>query len=467
MKVSPGRSILASIAAGSCLASAVVAGGLAAGGALPWHSWPGSPFGTGHGAEVALAAPAARPTAPAIQMPASDVSAASDGTAAPVPVSTRSTPVATGEAPTTIGAGRRAEREDRTTSHLPASPRSKTGERTPATTTTPAPAAAAPAEDPAPPAPVVVARASSRKLTLSNVTTSFASAAETQSGQPELKVTMQVAEVAATVAPKTVALSLRLSQTQVDAIRARGTDGHGTWTPRVALSAQVDVVDATSTTVAGEPACADGTCVRVQMSLAPTTTDAGDTTPQVEVTDDQETLSNSVKVTVPIDTSDLAATPGDSSGQPTDPAPAPAAGTPSVVSLPLTSSSAPDGTPTAPATDSTTVAVPDAASPNPGTGDTSAVTVQAQLDIIDPPAAPATPAVPVPVAPASHEDPAAAPADPEPDSSGTGDAEQPATDAPATTPTAAPAPAAPAEPAPAPAADPARAPAHEDHSDCN
>jgi hypothetical protein len=429
------------VAAGSCLACAVVAGGFAASGALPWNGWPG-PLFTGDGDEIALAAPAPRPVAPAIEMPASGVAGASAGTA--VPVAVRRPAGTTTIGPTsTPGSGRRAERTNRTTSRPPRS-RTRAGDQRPPATapaTTPAPPSAAAPAVAAAPAPV--ARASSRKVKISNVTTSFASASQTASGQPELRVQMALADVAASApatpvaAPTTVALSLRLSQSQVEAIDARAVSaGDGADAPRVALSAQVDVVDASSATVAGQPACVDGTCVRVQMTLAPATTAPADSAPKVEVIEDDQALSNSVKVTVPIDTSDLAATPDDGDhggdGRPSDPPPADA--TTSVVSLPLTPSSPESTTPPAPSTDSATVTVPDAGSPTPGAADPVAVTVQAQLEVIDPPPVPETVAPPAPAAQPTQDDPDAGVAMSEPDSGSGDDAAQPATAAPAATP---------------------------------
>ena len=69
MRVSPRRSVFASVAAGCCLAASVVAGGYAASGAMPFSEWPAAISGSGRDAEVALA-PAERAPAPVVTLPA-------------------------------------------------------------------------------------------------------------------------------------------------------------------------------------------------------------------------------------------------------------------------------------------------------------------------------------------------------------------------------------------------------------
>ena len=108
--------------------------------------------------------------------------------------------------------------------------------------------------------------------------------------------------------------------------------------------------------------------------------------PEVQLLDDGDAISNRVKVVVKIDADDLGT-------RPTAPAaePAPEAGTPSFMSLPLPAEAADPSTPTTPTTDTATVALPDGDG-TAGTPQAPQVQVQAQLEVVDTPPAPETPA---------------------------------------------------------------------------
>ena len=229
---------------------------------------------------------------------------------------------------------------------------------------------------------------------------------------------MAVADAATTTGTRTVALSLKLAPTDVASLLRSAAAINSS---KIALETQVDVVDATVTS-AGTPTCADGQCLRVQMMFAPDTRVNPVDEPEVQLLDDGDAISNRVKVVVKIDADDLGT-------RPTAPAtePAPEAGTPSVLSLPLPGDAADPTTPATPTTDTATVALPDGDG-TAGTPQAPQVQVQAQLEVVDTPPAPETPA-PAP--------------------------EQPVTPDPTTATSAAPAPAAPAETsATTPAADP-------------
>jgi hypothetical protein len=162
----------------------------------------------------------------------------------------------------------------------------------------------------------------------------------------------------------------------------------------IALETEVDVVDNTVVS-AGQPACADGTCLRVQMKFAQDTRTNPADQPEVSLLEDGDAISNRVKVVVKIDAADLGTEPAPVPG-PSDPAvdPAPGAGAPSVLSLPLPPAADPDPTtpdaPAAPATDTTTVTLP-GADPVPGSPEVTAVQVKAQLNVVDTPVVPAAP----------------------------------------------------------------------------
>jgi hypothetical protein len=400
MRVSPRRSVLASVAAGCCLAASVVAGGYAASGAMPFSEWPAGLFAGKAAAEVALA-PATRAAAPVLTLPASEP--AREQTTKVIPLGDAATDT------TTSGQSRAPRRRTATTSP-------KTQSRTPkpddvpdsspatapaaTTTETPAATAASPAAENGPTQPQAPATTpSTRKVTLGDVSSTFASASDSQSGQPELRVQMAVADDSATAAStKTVALSLKLAPTDIQALkRNAATLG----TTHIALETEVDVVDATVVT-AGQPACADGQCLRVQMKFAQDTRPNPAEEPEVQLLDDGDAISNRVKVVVKVDADDLGGTPP-APQTPADPQaePAPEAGTPSVLSLPLPPATEDPAAPSTPATDTATVALPDA---DPANGDpaTPAVQVQAQLSVVETPAPADTPAAP--------EQPAADPA---------------------------------------------------------
>jgi hypothetical protein len=223
---------------------------------------------------------------------------------------------------------------------------------------------------------------------------------------------MAVADAAATTGTRTVALSLKLAPTDVASLLRSAAAINSS---KIALETQVDVVDATVTS-AGTPTCADGQCLRVQMMFAPDTRVNPVDEPEVQLLDDGDAISNRVKVVVKIDADDLGT-------RPTAPAtePAPEAGKPSFMSLPLPGEAADPSTPTTPTTDTATVALPDAGTA--GTPQTPQVQVQAQLEVVDTPPAPETPAtapeqptpVPVPEQPAAPDTPTATSAAPAPD----------------------------------------------------
>jgi hypothetical protein len=400
MRVSPRRSVLASVAAGCCLAASVVAGGYAASGAMPFSEWPAGLFAGKAAAEVALA-PATRAAAPVLTLAASEP--AREQTTKVIPLGDAATDT------TTSGQSRAPRRRTATTSP-------KTQSRTPkpddvpdsspatapaaTTTETPAATAASPAAENGPTQPQAPATTpSTRKVTLGDVSSTFASASDSQSGQPELRVQMAVADDSATAAStKTVALSLKLAPTDIQALkRNAATLG----TTHIALETEVDVVDAT-VVAAGQPACADGQCLRVQMKFAQDTRPNPAEEPEVQLLDDGDAISNRVKVVVKVDADDLGGTPP-APQTPADPQaePAPEAGTPSVLSLPLPPATEDPAAPSTPATDTATVALPDA---DPANGDpaTPAVQVQAQLSVVETPAPAHTRAAP--------EQPAADPA---------------------------------------------------------
>jgi hypothetical protein len=388
---------------------------------MPFSSWPGSVFSSSGAAEVALA-PATRAAAPVVtlptptrtqQAPKTEVipldDAAPAGDDAPAATTTpRQT--ATTERTTTKRAPKTDDVPDTSPTTTPATE----------TTETPAATAASPAAEAGPTQPAAtIPQPANRKVKLGSVSSTFSNAHTSSSGQPELRVQMAVADAATTTGTRTVALSLTLAPTDVASLLRSAAAINSS---KIALETQVDVVDATVPS-AGAPTCADGQCLRVQMMFAPDTRVNPVDEPEVQLLDDGDAISNRVKVVVKIDADDLGT-------RPTAPAtePAPEAGTPSVLSLPLPGAAADPTTPPAPTTDTATVALPDGDG-TAGTPQTPQVQVQAQLEVVDTPPAPETPA---------------------PD--------QPATPDPATATSAAPAPAAPAAtPAPAattPAADP-------------
>ena len=421
--MSPRRSVLASIGAGCCLAASVIAGGYAASGAMPFSEWPGAIFSSGGAAEVALA-PATRAAAPVLTLPAS-----------PAKEQTKTEVIPLDDAPSAGGAttpGAATTPRRRTATTLPGTKQrvpkaddvpdtSPTTAPTPTTTTGAPAASAAPAAEATPTqAAAPVAQAATRKVKLGSVSSTFANAHDSGSGQPELRVQMAVADATATTGTRTVALSLKLAPTDVAAL-VRNAQAINT--SNIALETQVDVVDAT-VAAAGQPACADGQCLRVQMKFAPDTRVNPVDGPEVQLLDDGDAISNRVKVVVKIDTDDLGTKPTTPTTPSTDPAPQD--GAPSVLSLPLPPAADP-ASPAAPTTDTATVALPDD-DPAVGTPDPPAVQVQAQLEVVDTPA---------PESPAADPAPAAAPA-PDP-STGTTATTAPAAEAPAaTTPAAAP-----------------------------
>jgi hypothetical protein len=398
---SPRRSLLASVAAGSCLAASVIAGGYAASGAMPFSSWPGSVFSSAGAAEVALA-PATRAAAPVLTLPAP--------TSAPEAPKTKVIPLedaaSSGEsAPAASTTPRRTATTERTTrkrapntDDVPdTSP--TTAPTTKTTTETPAATAASPAAEAGPTQPAAtVQQPATRKVKLGSVSSTFSNAHDSSSGQPELRVQMAVADAAEATGTRTVALSLKLAPTDVASLLRSAAAINSS---KIALETQVDVVDATVTS-AGTPTCADGQCLRVQMMFAPDTRVNPVDEPEVQLLDDGDAISNRVKVVVKVDADDLGGTPP-APQTPADPQaePAPEAGTPSVLSLPLPPATEDPAAPSTPATDTATVALPDA---DPANGDpaTPAVQVQAQLSVVETPAPADTPAAP--------EQPAADPA---------------------------------------------------------
>jgi hypothetical protein len=391
MRTSPRRSVVASVAAGCCLAASVVAGGYAASGAMPFSQWPGALFASKAGAEVALA-PVRRAPAPVLTLPAR--APRHERTA------TRMIPldeVATGDpgarshqapARRTRTTPRPRKRPARTPDVPDTSP---TTAPQPAAPEPPAASAASPAAETGPVQPAApVQQPSSRRVKLGDVTSSFTSAGTSGSGQPELRLQMAVADTSQPVAAtKTVALSLKLAPTDVQALMRAAA---AVTSSPIALETQVDVVDA-SVQAAGQPACTDGQCLRVQMRFAPDTRTNPVDQPEIEVLDDGDAISNRVKVVVKIDPEDLprSTVPGTPPVQ----EPAPGDGAPSVLSLPMPATTDSD-TPPATTTDSTTVALPETA-PAPGTTpEAPSVQVRAELEVVEtPPPAPA-PETPAP-----------------------------------------------------------------------
>jgi len=388
--VFPRRSVIASIGAGSCLAASVIAGGYAASGAMPFSEWPGAIFSSKGAAEVAMA-PATRAAAPVLTLPATTPKPETKTEVIPLddaaPATTDSEPAGT----TTTATPRRKRAttlpgtKQRTPSDDVPDTSPTTAPTSTATTETPAATAASPAAADGPTqAAAPTPQPTTRKVKLGSVSSTFAGAQQSGSGQPELRVQMAVADADAAdaTATRTVALSLKLAPTDVAALMrsAQTIDSSN-----IALETQVDVVDA-SVSAAGQPTCSDGQCLRVQMKFAPDTRPNPVDGPEVQVLDDGDAISNRVKVVVKIDAAVLGTKPTTPSADPT-PDPDPAPGTPSVLSLPLPPAADP-ATPAAPATDTATVALPDA-DPASGTPDTAAVQVQAQLEVVDTPAAPA------------------------------------------------------------------------------
>jgi hypothetical protein len=401
MRVSPRRSVLASIAAGCCLAASVIAGGYAASGAMPFSEWPGAIFSSGGAAEVALA-PATRAAAPVLTLPASTAKPQTKTEVIPLgdarPAGAGTTPAAATTparrtATTLPGSKRRAPKAD----DVP-----DTSPTTAPTPTTQAPApSAAPAAEPAPvQAAAPVAQAATRKVRLGSVTSTFANAQDSGSGQPELRVQMAVADATDTqttaATTRTVSLSLKLAPTDVAALVRSAQAINAS---NIALETQVDVVDATVTS-AGQPACVDGQCLRVQMRFAPDTRENPADGPEVQLLDDGDAISNRVKVVVKIDTDDLGTNPTTPSADP-----APQDGAPSVMSLPLPPAADPASPPATPTTDTATVSLPDN-DPAAGAPDAPAVQVQAQLEVVDTPA----PEAPAPTTTPTTPEPAPAPA---------------------------------------------------------
>jgi hypothetical protein len=398
---SPRRSLLASVAAGSCLAASVIAGGYAASGAMPFSSWPGSVFSSSGAAEVALA-PATRAAAPVVTLPAPTTQQAPETEVIPLDDAAPSADTAPAAATTPR---QKATTERTTTKRAP-----KTDDvpdtspaTTPATETTETPdaTAASPAAEAGPTQPAAtIPQPTNRKVKLGSVSSTFSNAHDSSSGQPELRVQMAVADAATTTGTRTVALSLRLAPTDVASLLRSAAAINSS---KIALETQVDVVDATVTS-AGTPTCADGQCLRVQMMFAPDTRVNPVDEPEVQLLDDGDAISNRVKVVVKIDADDLGT-------KPTAPAtePAPEAGTPSILSLPMPGDAADPSTPTTPTTDTATVALPDGDG-TAGTPQAPQVQVQAQLEVVDTPPAPETPAPEQPAAPDTTTATSAAPA---------------------------------------------------------
>ncbi len=308
--MSPRRSVLASIGAGCCLAASVIAGGYAASGAMPFSDWPGAIFSSAGAAEVALA-PATRAAAPVLTLPASTREGGDEDRGHPArrrpvrraarrrPPRRRPRAVAGRHDPARHEAarpeGRRRpghEPDDRADDH---DDDRRAGRD-----------AAAPAADAGPTqAAAPVAQPATRKVKIGSVSSTFANAHDSSSGQPELRVQMAVADAAATTGTRTVALSLKLAPTDVASLMRSAQAINSS---NIALETQVDVVDAT-VTAAGQPTCADGQCLRVQMKFAPDTRVNPVDGPEVQLLDDGDAISNRVKVVVKIDADDLGTKP--------------------------------------------------------------------------------------------------------------------------------------------------------------
>jgi hypothetical protein len=384
MRVSPRRSVVASVAAGCCLAGAVIAGGYAASGALPWRDWPGSMF-AGNGGEVRLATPAARAdthtlTLPArvgasrtevIRLPGTRSQTTSSG-AGTDRISRDSTPTRDRVEGTGSKPRRRATTSDPDTSSTTVPTTSTSTGSSTTSTSAPQAQAASPAASTADSQTTTTPAATARKVTLSDVSSTFTSAQDSESGQPELRVQMAVKGAADTGTAQNVALSLKLAPTDVAALRASQAS------TRLALETQVDVVDA-SVTGAGQPACEDTACLRVQLKVAQDTRPTAGDQPEVVVLDDEGALSNRVKVVLSIDAASLGRpeqSPSDGDAPSTDGA--------ALVQLPLTSTSDGDSS-SAPASDDTTVPLPDGTSSSPSSSP-AALQVHAQLEVVDAPA---------------------------------------------------------------------------------
>jgi hypothetical protein len=369
---------------------------------MPFGEWPDAIFASSDAPEVALAQ-TARKKAPVLTLPVSATKAETRTEVIPLEDATT----------TTSGAGRRESSSRRRATTLPQSEsRSpKTDDDVPdsSPTTTPTPAATPTTEAPAAVAASPAAEAgptqpasttpTTRRVTLTSPTATFASAKESGSGQPELKMQMAVADAAQGEEATTVALSLKLAPTDVQALMRTAeaiTSSH------IALEAEVDVVDATVAS-AGEPACADGTCLRVQMRFAQDTRANPVEEPEVQLLEDGTALSNRVKVVVQIDAEDIG---GMKPSTPSDPdaEPAPQAGAPTVLSLPLPASDAA----AEPATDTATAAMPETDA-KPGTPAAPTLQIEAQLEVVDlappaeTPAPETTPTTPKDCPPAPNE----------------------------------------------------------------
>ena len=374
MRVSPRRSVLASIAAGCCLAASVVAGGYAASGAMPFSEWPDAIFASSDATDVALA-PTTRKDAPVLTLPATPSRSATRTQVIPLEDATTG---AQDTEPARRPTRRRASTLPKAQSRPP-----KADDEVPDTspTTTPAPASTQTTEAPAAVAASPAAEAgpsqpasttpSTRRVTLTSPTATFASAKDSGSGQPELRMQMAVADAAQADAPTTVALSLRLAPTDVEALMRTA---QAVSASHIALETEVDVVDATVAS-AGEPACTDGTCLRVQMRFAQDTRTDPIDEPEVQLLEDGTALSNRVKVVVQIDAQDLGGMKPSHPSEP-DTEPAPEAGAPTVLSLPLPAADA------QPATDSGTAVVP-TSDQAPGSPSSPTVQIEAQLEVVD------------------------------------------------------------------------------------
>jgi hypothetical protein len=388
MWVSPRRSVVASVAAGCCLAASVIAGGYAASGALPFSEWPRGILSSDGAAQVSLA-PATRAAAPVLTLPAPDADRERESeseTTRVIPLDdaeTTDTTQTRTSTPRRRTATTRPRTESRTTKGDDKPDTSPTTAPTPTATETPAATAASPAAEAGPAqAQAPVTTPATRKVKLADVSSSFASASDSESGQPELHVQMAVADSSeATPSTKTVALSLKLAPTDIQALRHSAATMGAT---RLALETQVDVVDATVVAAAGQPACADGQCLRVQMKFAQDTRTNPADQPEVSLLEDGDAISNRVMVVVKIDPADLGSLPAH---DPTQPDPTPESGASSVLSLPLPPATDPS-TPAEPTTDTATVSLPDA-DPTPGTPEAPAVQVDAQLEIVQTPTEPA------------------------------------------------------------------------------
>ena len=408
MRVSPRRSVIASVAAGCCLAAAVVAGGYAASGAMPFSEWPDAIFASSDAPDVALAQTTRR-EASALTIPTS--APASDTRTEVIPLDD----AATG----TTGASRRTRSSRRRASTLPqsesgaptkgddvpdSSPTTAPTQSATETTEAPAATAASPAAESGPSQPASTTP-STRRVTLTSPTATFASAKDSGSGQTELKLQLAVADAAQGEEVTTVALSLKLAPTDMQALVRTA---QAIASSHIALETEVDVVDATVAT-AGEPACTDGTCLRVQMRFAEDTRPDPADEPEVQVLEDGTALSNRVKVVVQIDPDDLGGIKPSTPSAP-DAEPAPEAGAPTVLSLPLP---APDAD-AEPATDTATATVPET-DPKPGTPSAPTVQIEAQLEVVEPTPPADTPA-PEASAPSTPETSPTTPKDCPPDS---------------------------------------------------